>query len=64
MDKPFIHFIKQNKDIFLFDVNTNMISKINQRIYEFLSLHREVATLNEADRFILENMKKIGRSVV
>ena len=60
MDKPFIHFIKQNKDIFLFDVNTNMISKINQRIYEFLSLHREVATLNEADRFILENMKRIG----
>lgn len=60
MDKPFIHLIRLNRDVYLFDVNTNMISKINERIFEYLSLNEREVNLNAEDVILLENMKKSG----
>ena len=60
MDKPFIHLMKLHKDIYLFDVNTNMICKVNERIYEYLTLNEKEEVLNADDILIIENMIKNG----
>ena len=39
MKKPFIHLIQINKDIYLLDINTNMICKVNEKIGDFLLNH-------------------------
>lgn len=60
MDKPFVHFIKLYKDIYLFDVNTNMICKVNERILEYFTGNRGREALSVDDVFIIENMRKCG----
>lgn len=57
-DKPFVHFIALNKEIYLFDVNTNMISRVNERIYRYLMLDEDISVLNTGDEMLLENMKR------
>lgn len=59
-DKPFVHFIALNKEIYLFDVNTNMISRVNERIYRHLMLDEDISVLNADDEMLLENMKRAG----
>lgn len=60
MCNPFVYIFKLNMDVYLFDVNTNMISKINERIYRYLSDKEKLERLNPEDRFLIENMKKSG----
>lgn len=57
---PFIHMFKQNNDIYLFDVNTNMISKINERIFKYFADDKTEESLKPNDRVLIENMKKVG----
>lgn len=59
MDKPFVHLIKLHKEVYLFDVNTNMLCKVNERIYEYL-LNGKKEVLNADDKMIIKNMKKNG----
>ena len=59
MDKPFVHLIKLHKEVYLFDVNTNMLCKVNERIYEYL-LNGTKEVLNADDKMIIKNMKKNG----
>lgn len=60
MDKPFIHFLKIQNDIYLFDINTNMISKVTERIYNFFTCNGEKEDLNDEDILMIDNMKTMG----
>lgn len=60
-DKPFVHFVTlNNHEQYLLDVNTNMISKVNERVYGYLTLNMDVSDLNAEDTLLVENMKKVG----
>ncbi len=59
-DKPFVHFIILNKDIYMLDVNTNMISRINEGISGYLMSNEDKLEINAEDEFLIENMKKAG----
>lgn len=59
-DKPFVHFMELNKEIYLFDVNTNMISRVNERVYRYLTTNEQVTELNVEDMILIENMKRAG----
>lgn len=59
-DKPFVHFIALNKEIYLFDSNTNMISRVNERIYRHFATEGKTSKLNAEDMFLIENMKSTG----
>lgn len=59
-DKPFVHFIGINKEIYLLDVNTNMISRVNERIYKYLMSNDDMPELNAEDTLLVENMKRAG----
>lgn len=60
MDTPFVHFLETHNDIYLFDVNTNMISKVNERIYKYFSGQGKKEDLESEDISIIENMKNMG----
>lgn len=62
MIKPFIHIIKINKSIYLLDVNTNKICKINSQIGDFLSNHysEEEKNLSEENQVLIDNMENAG----
>lgn len=59
-DKPFVHFMELNKEIYLFDVNTNMINRVNERVYRYLTTNEQVTELNVEDMILIENMKRAG----
>lgn len=60
MNAPFIHFLETHNDIYIFDVNTNMISRINERIYRYFSSHGKKDDLTDEDVRIIDNMKDMG----
>lgn len=60
MDIPFVHFVEIHNDLYLFDVNTNMISKVNERIGKYLSGHGKKEDLNNEDLMLIDNMKSMG----
>lgn len=60
MNNPFIHFLQIHNDIYLFDVNTNMISKIDNDIYKYFSGQFRKDDLADEDILIIENMKNMG----
>ncbi len=60
MNTPFVHFLETHNDIYLFDVNTNMISKVNERIYKYFSGQGKKEDLESEDLLIINNMKNMG----
>lgn len=62
MKKPFIHLIQINKDIYLLDINTNMICKVNEKIGDFLLNHydEDGKGLSKEDHQLISNMKRAG----
>lgn len=59
MNSPFVYMLKQNNKVFLFDVNTNMISRINERIYKCFN-EEDYENLEPEDRELINNMKNSG----
>lgn len=60
MNTPFVHFLETHNDLYLFDVNTNMISKVNERIYKYFSGQGKKEDLEDEDISIVDNMKNMG----
>ncbi len=64
-DKPFIHLFKTPGGYYVFDVNTNIIMRVQKPVYEFLDEEQQCENkgfehkVAEEDRILIENM--IGR---
>lgn len=59
-NKPFVHFVALNNEIYLLDVNTNMISRVNERIFKYLMSDEDISEVNAEDVLLIENMKRVG----
>ena len=59
-NRPFVHFFFLSNDIYMLDVNTNVISKVNRNIYEYINSSEHMGNIEESDLQLITNMRNQG----